>query len=409
MCEILRVDPGECSANARNSATLPLALGGVGLRSAVRTSGSASWASWADALAMIKQRHPEVSHRIIGELEGNPTTPNLRALADTTRTLTGVHGFEPPGWRALAEGLRPQTRDPEEHEPGIVSGGWQHEAAIRVEWHTRSVFLSSMSASEQALLRSQSGPGAGVPLSVAPASALTRIDSHLFRVLLLRRLHLHLPHSAVRCRCGRPFDPFGHHRAACTRTGELGRRAFAVESAGARICREAGGRVAVNVMVRDMDIAAPDPRDGRRLEIEVDGLPSFGGAQFAVDTTLVSALHCDGSATAGARDNDGAALVRARRRKERTYPELVGRRARARLVVLAGEVAGRWSEETRAFIRLLARARTRNETTLMRRRAEQAWRMRWWAILSCAAARAFAASLLGLRSTQGTDGVSPVV
>ena len=102
---------------------------------------------------MIKQRHPEVSHRIIGELEGNPTTPNLRALADTTRTLTGVHGFEPPGWRALAEGLRPQTRDPEEHEPGIVSGGWQHEAAIRVEWHTRSVFLSSMSASEQALLR----------------------------------------------------------------------------------------------------------------------------------------------------------------------------------------------------------------------------------------------------------------
>ena len=104
-----------------------------------------------DAEVELKQRHPEVSHRIIGELEGNPTTPNLRALADTTRTLTGVHGFEPPGWRALAEGLRPQTRDPEEHEPGIVSGGWQHEAAIRVEWHTRSVFLSSMSASEQAL------------------------------------------------------------------------------------------------------------------------------------------------------------------------------------------------------------------------------------------------------------------
>ena len=54
MCEILRVDPGERSANARNSATLLLAVGGVGLRSAVRTSGSASW---ADALAMIKQRH----------------------------------------------------------------------------------------------------------------------------------------------------------------------------------------------------------------------------------------------------------------------------------------------------------------------------------------------------------------
>ena len=46
-------------------------------------------------------------------------------------------------------------------------------------------------------------------------------------------------------------------------------------------------------MARDLDIAAPDPRDGRRLEIVVDGLPLFGGAQFAMDTTL-SPLHCDG-------------------------------------------------------------------------------------------------------------------
>ena len=66
-----------------------------------------------------------------------------------------------------------------------------------------------------------------------------------------------------------------------------------------------------------------------------------------------------------------------------------------RFVVLAGEVSGRWSEETRAFIQLMARARTRNETALIRRRAEQAWRMKWWAIFSCAAAGAFAASLLG--------------
>ena len=95
MCEVLRVDPGECSANARNSATLPLALGGVGLRSAVRTSGSASWASWADALAMIKQRHPEVSHRIIGELEGNPTTPNLWSLAPECRRVC-AHRPETP-------------------------------------------------------------------------------------------------------------------------------------------------------------------------------------------------------------------------------------------------------------------------------------------------------------------------
>ena len=64
-------------------------------------------------------------------------------------------------------------------------------------------------------------------------------------------------------------------------------------SAAARICREAGGRVTTNVVVRDLDLAAPNVGDARRLEVVVDGLPLFGGAQLAVDTTLVSALHCE--------------------------------------------------------------------------------------------------------------------
>ena len=38
----------------------------------------------------------------------------------------------------------------------------------------------------------------------------------------------------------------------------LGRRGIAVESAAARICREAGGRVTTNVTVRDLDLAAPN-------------------------------------------------------------------------------------------------------------------------------------------------------
>ena len=41
---------------------------------------------------------------------------------------------------------------------------------------------------------------------------------------------------------------------------------------------------------------------------------------------------------------DGAALSSARRRKNRTYPELCGPHNRARLVVLAAETGGRWSE-----------------------------------------------------------------
>ena len=64
-------------------------------------------------------------------------------------------------------------------------------------------------------------------------------------------------------------------------------------------------------------------------------------------------------------------LLRARRRKARTYPELVGPHRRARLVVLAVEVGGRWSDETRSFLSQLAGAKARGETSLMRRRAEQ--------------------------------------
>ena len=263
--------------------------------------------------------------------------------------------------------------------------------------------MPCLAEQEQALLRSQSGPLAGVAFSTTPSSYLKRIESHLLRVLLLKRLRLPLPLSARQCRCGRPLDVFGHHRAAFARAGLLGRRGFAVESAGARICREGGARVVTNALLRDFDLAAPDPRDQRQLEILADGLPLFGGAQLAVDTTLVSPLHCDGSPHPHAANVDGAVLAVARRRKERTYPELVHPRRRARLVVLAGEVGGRWSEETRSFLSTLAKAKARSEPHILRKSAEQAWRMRWGALLGCAAARAFAASWLELKHGGGAD------
>ena len=35
-------------------------------------------------------------------------------------------------------------------------------------------------------------------------------------------------------------------------------------------------------------------QDARRLEVVADGLPLFGGAHLAVDTTIVSTLHANG-------------------------------------------------------------------------------------------------------------------
>ena len=79
----------------------------------------------------------------------------------------------------------------------------------------------------------------------------------------------------------------------------------------------------------------------RRLEIVADGLPLHGGMQLAVDTTLVSPLLDDGSARPGAAEIDGTALKVARRRKERTFPELIGPRARTGSVGGPGRRGGR--------------------------------------------------------------------
>ena len=56
----------------------------------------------------------------------------------------------------------------------------------------------------------------------------------------------------------------------------------------------------------------------------------------------------------GCAHTPGAVLKAARRRKERTHLELAGERGRVRLIVLAGEVGGRWSSETASFLSSLA-------------------------------------------------------
>ena len=112
----------------------------------------------------------------------------------------------------------------------------------------------------------------------------------------------------------------------------------------------------------------------------------------------------DGRPTTRAAVEDGAKVTRARRRKETTYPELVGRHARARLVVMGVEVGGRFSTETQSFSSQLARAKARCENSILRKRVEQAWRLRWESLLACTTAGAVASSLLGLPSARGADG-----
>ena len=193
LCGVLDVPADLCVASARAAASLPLAFGGLGMRSAVRTSTAAYWASWGDSLEMIAQRHPSVVDVVLRELNGLSISPHLSSASEVAVDLARLPGFVVPTWDEFVVGRRPPPRNIEDVEPGTHGGGWQHEAAARMEWDFRARMMATLAEPEQALLRSQSGTAAGTAFAVAPSHGLVRIESQLFRVLLLRRLRLPLP------------------------------------------------------------------------------------------------------------------------------------------------------------------------------------------------------------------------
>ena len=65
------------------------------------------------------------------------------------------------------------------------------------------------------------------------------------------------------------------------------------------------------------------------------------------------------------------------------------------------------SAETRSFLSQLAIVRAQQEIPLVRKRAEQAWRMRWGAIVSCTLARAVASFLLNVQRDHRCCGLVP--
>ena len=384
LCQVLRIPPHHDMV--RVTASLPFSVGGLGLPAASRSREGAHWASWADCLPMVHERHPTVATAMVQGLTRDPA-PCFDAVRTCVDHLIEA-GFGVPSWSALRDNTTVIRADsPEPSEPKF---GWQHKATrcVHQTFHD-SVYWPELSDPELALMRFQHGPLASAVLTAVPTSRMTRIEAQPFRLLLLRRLRLPLPLTSRTCRCGRLLDSFGHHRAACSGAGVLGERGFPLEQAAAQVCREAGARVRTNTFVRDMDLEGVNILDGRRLEVVADGLSLWHGAQLAIDTTLVSPLRRDGRARRTAADRNGVALKQARRLKETTYPELSGEDGRARLVVLAAEIGGRWSEETAQFLRALAKAHARSVPLLLQSRVKAAWLRRWSNILACAAARAF--------------------
>ena len=127
--------------------------------------------------------------------------------------------------------------------------------------------------------------------------------------------------------------------------------------------------------------------------IRVLGIP-IGHADFvqlAIDSTLLSS---------------GAALVAARRRKERTYPEVVGDSRHAKLVVLAGEIGGRFSEETHTFVRL-RQGEDSLHSGAVAHPCSPILGLQVGVSLSLCRSQAFASSLLDRRGHPRADGTTP--
>ena len=184
---------------------------------------------------MIADRHPEIAGTIIRAVHAELEAPSVQAIVTSQRCLER-DGFVCPSWEDLATGEVGAALE-EEEDPNQPRAGWQSKAARKVEAQSFARLWGTLTDPQKALLRSQGG--------------------------------------------------LGHHRSACPVAGVLGRRGFPLENVAARICREAGGRVRMNVFVRDLDLPEINNLDERRLEVVVDGLPLFRGAQLAIDTTLV--------------------------------------------------------------------------------------------------------------------------
>ena len=70
---------------------------------------------------MIRDSTPVVATTIVNALENDTASPCLGAASWAAQDLDGVEEFEVPQWRALAAGLRPPPREPEDFEPSWLA------------------------------------------------------------------------------------------------------------------------------------------------------------------------------------------------------------------------------------------------------------------------------------------------
>ena len=137
---------------AQHITILPMRMGGLGLRSAMRTAPGAYWASWADALHMLQQRLPQLTGLVVHHLSHPNASGCLGELQHLASRLDRDGFVSRPNWDMLRRGVRP--RPPQIVEPGEWHHGWQYYSSSNSEHQFReTVGFAQSCAADQAHLR----------------------------------------------------------------------------------------------------------------------------------------------------------------------------------------------------------------------------------------------------------------
>ena len=320
------------------------------------------------------------------------------------RTLVAEGYRDCPTWGDIRAGVMPRTPEPLDCAPGEWARGWQFYASrARDRRFLEFEVRPHLTKAEQALLLSQGGPFASQYLQALPTKSQLELENLHLHCLMRRRLRLPLA-DGLRC-CpasshgkGKKFtrdkidlDQYGDHLASCMRTGRVQRRANILEKIWMQVFQEAGGTIVPNEKLRHMRIGV-DQEDQRRVEFAVYNLKFV--PPLLCDVTQVSVLAADGTPHSKCAVEAGAAFEIAENRKTNTYREAAEAAGQVKLVTLACEVGGRWSESCIKWVEQLAKYKASGQPLHLRRATEYAYYKRWWSLLSVAAQRAVALSLI---------------
>ena len=112
---------------------------------------------------------------------------------------------------------------------GPTQPGWQQHATKSLHTSARATVSKTWTPQGRQCSTLKQGP---LPAGLSPLCHNSRHIlpfTHIFRLLMLRRLRLPLPLSKRTCRCRRNVDQLGDHRADCCRTGVLRTRGILFE------------------------------------------------------------------------------------------------------------------------------------------------------------------------------------